>query len=81
MTQIKFQNIFLKIKAFFQKRTKKESQNKRHTRQNEGFFFAQKKWKRQKKTGDAKVDKKTPKTIATIRKDKRNKTKCAHQKN
>ena len=43
--------------------------------QNEGFFC----WKRQKKTGDAKVDnQKIRKPIATIRKDKRNKTKCAH---
>ena len=67
---------------FFQKRTKKESQNKRHTRQNEGFFFLLKKVEKTKKKLEMrKLTKKLRKTIATIRKDKRNKTKCAHQKN
>ena len=63
VTQIKFQNIFENL--FFEGQKSRLFKTK--------VFFVQKKWKRQKKIGDAKVDKKAPKTIATRRKEKRNK--------
>ena len=75
-----FQNIFENQGILFSKMDKKGIARKRQTFQNEGFFFVQKSGK-DEKTGDAKVDKtKTPKTIATTRKDKRNKKTCAYTK-
>ena len=70
-----FENQFILL---FQKWTKKESQKNVRLFKTKVFLFE--KVEKTKKAGDAKVDKKTPKTIATIRKDKRNKTKCAYTK-
>ena len=63
MTQIKFQNIFENL--FFEGQKSRLFKTK--------VFFCSKKVEKTKKTGDAKVDKKAPKTITTRRKEKRNK--------
>ena len=76
-----FQNIFENQGILFFKNGQKRNRKKMWDFSKRRFSLF-KKVEKTRKTGDAKVDRtKTPKTIATIRKDKRNKTKCAHQKN